>query len=151
MKRLKEKHPHLQPPFGDLPFAASTLNLGPRTVTTRHKDSKNLSFGLCAIVALGEFDAKKGGRLRLEEAKVELEFAPGDIILIPSACVTHYNTDIGRRETRSSLTFYSAGQLVRWVKDGCRPVSSLNAAEKAEVIKRGEETWKEGWSLYRQL
>lgn len=84
---------------------ASTLNLGPRAVTKRRRNLQNLSFGLSAIVPLGQFDYRKGGKLRLVEVGVELEVAPGDVVLLPSASITYYDTDIGPEETRSLLTF----------------------------------------------
>lgn len=127
---------------------ASTVNIGPQTITSRHKDFKNLSFGLCAIIALGDFDWEKGGALCLEEPGVRLQFAPGDIIFIPSASITHYNTPIAPGETRSSLTFYTAGQLFRWVHNGFRSVSSLGMARRKLAEKRGQRFWEKGWDMY---
>lgn len=145
---MKEGIPRL---FPSLPLMASTLNLGPQTVTEQHKDFKNLAFGQCVIVPLGDFDYKKHGLIRLREAGVELEVAPGDIVFIPSASVTHFNTPLAPHETRYSLTFYTSGQMFRWVHDGHRPVKELTQEEKAAVERYGEENWKKGWEMYLKI
>ncbi|KAF8154039.1 hypothetical protein B0H34DRAFT_676905 [Crassisporium funariophilum] len=46
-------------------FAAATFNLGPRTVSYPHQDWANLSWGLCAITALGTYNPDLGGDLVL--------------------------------------------------------------------------------------
>lgn len=143
-----ERHHGLQRPFPELPLMASTVNFGPRVVTRRHKDFKNLSFGLCAIVILGNFNHKTGGKLRFEEVGVELEVAPGDIVYAPSASITHYNTPIGPDETRSSITFYTSGQMFRWVQDGFRSVKSLTRVQRRKAMANGRNIWQGGWGLY---
>ena len=62
--------------YPKLPFMASTLNLGPQTVTLPHYDGKNLATGLCGVMPFGPFNSSKGGHLCLHEARVVLEMAP---------------------------------------------------------------------------
>ncbi|KAJ7737224.1 hypothetical protein B0H14DRAFT_3516363 [Mycena olivaceomarginata] len=46
-------------------FAAVTFNFGPATITFPHTDALNLTWGWCAITALGAFDPRRGGHLVL--------------------------------------------------------------------------------------
>ena len=102
-------------------FAASTYNLGPRTVCFKHTDFANLPFGMCAVTALGDFDPKKGGHLILWECGLIIEFPPGSTILLPSATISHSNVTVDRDERRYSFTQYTAGGAVsvggEWVPE----------------------------------
>lgn len=134
MEALRQEKRHLAFPFVDsLPSAA--FNLGPRMVCTPHHDTKNLSFGICCITALGCFDPVAGGHLVLEELQLVVEFPPGATVLIPSAVVTHSNTTI-QGERRYSFTQYASSTLFSYVKNGMRTTRSLLLAlsleEKAE-------------------
>ncbi|KAH9857331.1 hypothetical protein C2E23DRAFT_721296, partial [Lenzites betulinus] len=51
--------PGLQPNFPNNVFASATFNLGPRTVSVPHRDSMNLSFGMCAITAMGTYEPRR--------------------------------------------------------------------------------------------
>ncbi|KAJ7671817.1 hypothetical protein B0H14DRAFT_3102332 [Mycena olivaceomarginata] len=77
---------------------------GPKHVPLAIATNANLSFGLCAITALGNFDYTKGGHLILWDAKLILEFPPGTTILIPSAAIYHSNIPVAPGERRFSFT-----------------------------------------------
>ncbi|KAH7908186.1 hypothetical protein BJ138DRAFT_990643, partial [Hygrophoropsis aurantiaca] len=116
--QLYRRHPGLQNIFKNSIFPAATFNFGPQVETCDHTDSQNVSYGLCAISALGDFDPTKGGHLILFDVKLAIEFPPGSTILIPSATMRHGNVKIGAEETRLSFTQYCAGGLLRWVRYG---------------------------------
>lgn len=130
------------------PFMATTANLGPQTVCLLHRDYNNLSFGLCGIIALGDFDHTKGGHLYLKEANVVLEVGRGDTVFIPSACITHGNLPISPSENRFSITLYTAGQLFHWVRNGMRPVNELPVEAQKEDRAQGPSRWAEGWKMH---
>ena len=93
MEALQWEKRHLESPFvQSLPAVA--FNLGPRTVCILHHDAKNLSFGICCITALGDFDPTAGGHLVLEELKLLVEFPSGVTVLIPSVVVMYSNPGI---------------------------------------------------------
>ncbi|KAL0568545.1 hypothetical protein V5O48_013441 [Marasmius crinis-equi] len=79
---LLQHHTGLSLPFENAIFAAFALNFGPRTICRPHCNQKNLSFGWCAITALGKFNYKKGGHLVLWELGVVIEFPPGEAAFI---------------------------------------------------------------------
>lgn len=137
-------------PLKDFPFPTTTINVGPRTACVRHRDCKNLAFGLCLIIALGDFNHEEGGHLILHEPKIILEMKPGTAVLLPSAVITHENTPIGPNENRSSFTAYLAGDLAQFVENGCCTVKSLelSPAEDKERKAKGPERWEVGWKLY---
>ncbi|KAF8580510.1 hypothetical protein K439DRAFT_1281358, partial [Ramaria rubella] len=104
--------------FPNCPFMAATLNLGPHSVCFEHRDHHNLAFGLCCVMVFGNFNYRRGGQVRLREAGVTWEVAPGDIFYIPSASITHSNLPIAPEENRYSFTLYSAGGLFSWTANG---------------------------------
>jgi hypothetical protein len=136
-------------------FAAMTFNVGPRTMTFPHRDWANLSWGWCAICALGEFDADKGGHLVLWDLKLAIRFPSGSTIIIPSAMVRHSNTSVGKNETRYSVTQYSAGGLFRWVENGFMADDKwLKKASKADKEKRMKENmvrWENGLAMLSKV
>lgn len=73
----------------DCPFAALAVNFGPQTVCFQHRDLKNLAFGGCPIIILGDVHSGVEGHVILHELKPTVQMHPGDIIFIPSAIVTH--------------------------------------------------------------
>ena len=135
--------------FPDCPFMASTLNLGPKTVTKEHRDGRNLGFGLCCIMVFGNFDHRQGGHLKLKEPNVTMEVAPGCAVFIPSAIVTHSNTPIGETDKRYSLTLYSAGSLFLWVDNDGQKLKSLPPHRLLDYKSSSEKRWRAGWKLYR--
>jgi len=132
-------------------FAATTYNLGPRTVCYKHKDFANLAYGLCSVTSLGQFDPTKGGHLILWELGIVVEFPPGSTILLASALITHSNTTIGKDETRYSAAHYSAGALFRWAENGFQRTEDLynsipqSTCENLEFLD--SFLWEHGLSL----
>ncbi|KDR66326.1 hypothetical protein GALMADRAFT_259368 [Galerina marginata CBS 339.88] len=158
--RAKNEHPkpedkELRRNFPQTPWAATTLNFGPRTVCYKHADFGNLAFGWCAITALGEFDYKKGGHLILWDLGLVIEFPPGSTILIPSSAIRHSNTRIQIGERRYSFTQYSAGGIFRWVDNGFKTVvdrvCSMNPAEHVALLDDLSNQLEYGLSLYSTL
>lgn len=136
---------------------AAAYNLGPATVCLPHRDSANLSFGICAITALGRFDPKRGGHLVLRELGLAVEFPPGATALIPSAVLTHYNTKIQEGETRYSFTQYAAGSLFSYIENGMksnREVAQDPELEVGETLRRSEargRRWEIGLGLFPHI
>ncbi|KIY48078.1 hypothetical protein FISHEDRAFT_43969, partial [Fistulina hepatica ATCC 64428] len=127
-------------------WAAVAFNLGPQTVTWRHKDFLDLPFGWCCITALGRFNYKKGGHLVLWDLGIIIEFPPGATILIPSAIIEHSNTLISPGETRYSLTQYSAGGLFRWVEQGLQTQDAQRASLDEDGLIQLKEASKTRWA-----
>ncbi|KAK7446674.1 hypothetical protein VKT23_014369 [Stygiomarasmius scandens] len=152
MRQLKSRNPHLRWHFGDSAFASCTVNFRPATVSRPHKDSANLSFGWCAITALGSFDPDKGGHLILWELGLIIRFPPGSTILIPSALITHSNTPIQDGETRYSFVQYSASGLFRWVYNGFKSdidfEASATPAQRAKCDEDRQNRWKNGVEMF---
>ncbi|KAJ7744225.1 hypothetical protein B0H14DRAFT_2406856, partial [Mycena olivaceomarginata] len=96
-------------------FAACTFNFSPRAICASHLDFANLSWGWCAVTALGDFDPDLGGHLILWDLRLVIRFLPGSTILLPSAIVRHSNVPIQAHERRSSFAQYTAAGLFRWV------------------------------------
>ncbi|KAK7028211.1 hypothetical protein VNI00_014901 [Paramarasmius palmivorus] len=139
-------------PFSNSPFAAFTVNFGPKTVCLPHRDSKNLAFGWCGICALGTYDHVKGGHLVLWDLKLMIEFPPGTIIFIPSAVCCHFNTAIQDEEERFSFTTYSAGGLFRWVEHGFQLEDAFMKTEEAVKQAKGKhENWFRGINLFSSI
>ncbi|KAL1698468.1 hypothetical protein EV121DRAFT_218143 [Schizophyllum commune] len=158
MRTLFENDPDLRQNFARSVWACITINFGPRTICFKHRDFGNLSFGWCAITALGRFDPDRGGHLVLWECGLVIRFPPGSTILIPSAILNHSNTVIGRHETRYSVTQYTAGAIFRWVQHGCRLDADYYASLSAEGLRKAREAnsrrWREGvkrWSKMDDL
>ena len=75
-----------------------------------------------------------------------VQLLPGDLLIFPSATITHGNLPLLDRpnQVRYSLTSYTSGALFQWV------------ANKGNLVKyagRRPATadWKEGWDLYSTL
>ncbi|TRM61202.1 hypothetical protein BD626DRAFT_549207 [Schizophyllum amplum] len=132
-----------------------TVNFGPRTVAYPHRDFGNLSFGFCAITALGRFDPNTGGHIVLRELKLVVRFPPGSTIELPSALITHYNTGIGRGQKRFSVTQYTAGAVFRFVEHGCQLndayYRSLSKEERTQAAVEDAGRWKKGLNMFTRL
>ncbi|KIY47773.1 hypothetical protein FISHEDRAFT_44639, partial [Fistulina hepatica ATCC 64428] len=141
--------------FASSVWAAMAFNLGPRTITWRHKDILNIPFGWCCVTALGRFDYKKGGHLVLWDFGLIIEFPPGATVLIPSAIVEHSNTRISPSEVHYSLTQYSAGGLFRWVEQGMQTqkaqLESLDEEGLKSVKEADQKRWANGLSYFSTL
>lgn len=122
-------------------------------MTTLHRDSKNLAFGICAVGVFGRFDHQNSGHLLLAEPGMVVEVQRGEICYLPSACVTHGNRGLGEGETRMSMVFYSAGGLFRWISQGhqlSQLCGGMGDTEHGYAFghEAGKDRWKEGWDLY---
>lgn len=125
---------------------------------------KNLVAGICLIGVLGHFDHTRSGQLVLKDAKLIIELMSGDIVIIPSGAITHYNIPIRRSgvihpltqepligdEWRSSIVQYTAGGLLRWIWHGNRkaPAGKKKRAQKDAEDAEGDGRWKELWDLF---
>ncbi|KAJ7794380.1 hypothetical protein B0H14DRAFT_3557404 [Mycena olivaceomarginata] len=98
MTILAESQPSLVWNFVGSVFAACTFNFGPHAITVSHLDFGNLSWGWCAITALGRCNPDLGGHLVLWDLKLIIRFPPGSTILIPSAIIRHSNSPIAIHE-----------------------------------------------------
>ncbi|KAF8176653.1 hypothetical protein K438DRAFT_1908668 [Mycena galopus ATCC 62051] len=115
---LRHRHPHLRRPFERSVFFCAAVNFGPNVWTFRHRDVLNLAFGWCAVQALGNFDATKGGHLVLWDLELVVEFPAGALILLPSATIAHSNVPVQPGEERASFTQFSAGGIFRYIDNG---------------------------------
>ncbi|KAG9015894.1 hypothetical protein FRB90_004263 [Tulasnella sp. 427] len=152
---LRSWNPDLRCPSPSLPFSTITVNFGPKTVCRWHRDVFNLVFGWCVIWALGNYDSRYGGHLILWEPRLIIEFAPGDIIFLPSACITHANIPIREGEHRYSVTWYTSGQLFRYQALHLAPSSNEKPTEGSEATDPAEEgkrsRWMEGLDCFMSL
>ncbi|KAJ7170637.1 hypothetical protein C8R43DRAFT_875602 [Mycena crocata] len=144
--------PRMRWNFARSVFAACTFNFGPRAITVPHLDFANLSWGWCAITALGFFDPDIGGHLILWDMKLVIRFPPGSTVLIPSAIIRHSNVPVAPNERRYSFTQYSAGGLFRWIRNGFQTDEAFertaSPADKAARAKEAAKRWEHGVSMY---
>lgn len=131
--------------FPDIPFSATTINAGPQTDVQDHRDFRNHLWGICALYIDGiNFDWRLHGHLKLKEAKLILELQPGDIFIMPSASITHGNTNIVPGEIRRSIVFYSAAAFARFIRNGhitqknvSEEMLAQSTSEKGTRLERG--------------
>ena len=126
---LELANPWLKRHFDGHPLASTTFNFGPRVCTIPHKDLKNVSWGWCSVTSLGNYDPTKGGHLVLWELKLAVEFPPYSTIFLPSAIITHSNTEIGKEETRLTVTQYTSAGLFSWLAHGNGPKGDRKESE----------------------
>lgn len=148
---IRSHYPELCLPHADSVFMATTINLGDKVVTRRHRDEKNLANGLCGVVSLGNYDYKHGGHLVLHEPKIILEFPPNWVIFLPSACIEHSNIGISDKEWRSSITYYTAGGLFRWVAYGYQCEGDVDPEQLQRIQEAGDTRWNEGIDLLSKV
>ncbi|KAF6746734.1 hypothetical protein DFP72DRAFT_1076069 [Ephemerocybe angulata] len=139
--------------FDNSIFPAASFNCSDQSVSLDHFDFGNLSYGFCALTALGNFDFKRGGHLILFELKLVVEFPPGSTCVIPSAAIRHGNTPILPGEERMSIAQYAAGGLFRWVAYGFKTgkmLATTAAGRRARAAADGASgiLWFEGLDLY---
>ncbi|KAL1743149.1 hypothetical protein HDZ31DRAFT_65301 [Schizophyllum fasciatum] len=141
--------------FKKSPWLCLTINFGPRTLTFPHRDFGNISYGFCSITALGRFNADLGGHIVIKEYKVVVRFPAGSSICIPSAIVTHFNTDIAADETRLSVTQYTSGGIFRFVEHGFqldkKYYDSLDAEGAASAKADNAARWHRGVAMLSRL
>ncbi|KII86527.1 hypothetical protein PLICRDRAFT_114577, partial [Plicaturopsis crispa FD-325 SS-3] len=160
LDKLWNWNPQLRKNFKNSIFPAATFNFGPNTICYPHRDYGNVSFGWCAVTALGRFDYTRGGHFVLWDLGLVIEFPPGATILLPSAVMKHSNTSIAAGEVRYSFTQYCAGGLFRWVYNGFRTDKAIQEDIAAGIVpaavvqKRAEDRatrWKKGLATFSHL
>ena len=129
-------------------FLATSFNLGPLAEAKDHRDDKNLIAGICAIVVLGKFNYRISGHLILREPKLILEVKPGDIVVIPSAAITHCNSPLQPGEERMSIVQYTAGAIFRYNAQGGVTQKDMDPEELAELKRTGPQRFKQTWELF---
>ncbi|KAE9393328.1 hypothetical protein BT96DRAFT_959100 [Gymnopus androsaceus JB14] len=133
---LQAHHPHLRPTSPKTVFAATTINMGPRSFSPPHVDKGNNAGGWCVVTALGPFNPDKGGHFVLWDLKLAVRFPPGASILFPSALVTHSNIPILEDEKRYSIIQYSAGALFRWRYNGFKSDKAFLASATQDQLAK---------------
>ncbi|KAJ6538376.1 hypothetical protein DFH09DRAFT_1090614 [Mycena vulgaris] len=144
--------PAMRRNFAKSVFAACTFNFGPHAICAPHLDFANLSWGWCAISALGDFDPDLGGHLILWDLRLIIRFPPGSTILLPSALIRHSNVPIRPHEHRSLFVQYTAGGLFRWVRNGFQTDEdwerSASRKEKEERDAESKKRWERGMKMF---
>ncbi|KAJ7231202.1 hypothetical protein C8J57DRAFT_1251290 [Mycena rebaudengoi] len=87
---------------------------------------------MCAIQAMGNFDAMKGGHLFLWELKLVIEFPAGATILLPSATFSHSNIPVQPGDKQGSFAQYTAGGLMHYVDNRFRMKKELAVQDPEE-------------------
>lgn len=154
LRDLESKIPNLKRPYPQASFAASTINVGPRTICWPHRDAGNLVWGLCIDFILGKFDFRAGGHLILHEPRLILELRPGRGVIFPSACITHETIPIAATEIRRGATAYSSGGLWRFIAQGYQTQGAwqrTNPEAEREHAAKGAERWREGLAKFLTL
>ncbi|KAF9055454.1 hypothetical protein BDZ89DRAFT_1175919 [Hymenopellis radicata] len=157
LKAILENDKTLRPNFTNSVFALLTVNVGRRTVTEPHRDRANRPPGWCPVSAFGDYDPTQGGQLVLDEFKLIIDFPSGTTIYIPSALVTHSNTDIAPGESRYSITQYTPGALFRWVYNGFRTqeaffhAKSTTKADIARFRKDQSTRWMDSLQYFPKI
>lgn len=154
LQTLEQEYPDLKRAAGRAPWAAITFNLGPATICWPHRDSSNAIHYLCLDGSAGRYDWTRGGHLILHEAMLIIQLRPGDIILFPSALITHENVPIAPSETRFGITAYSAGAFRRFVAQGLRTQKAWEAEApeaKATHDAEAENRWAEGCAMFKTI
>lgn len=136
----------LRPAYLGYPQAASSCNVGPQTITPLHRDSENLSYGICTVSALGQYDSSAGAELALLEPGVVVPLRRGKSIMFPSAMITHGNFPLSAspNQCRYSLTTYTSGSVFQWALNGGNMPSEPSS-------KRVKLDCGAGWDLYRRV
>ncbi|KAJ7710235.1 hypothetical protein B0H14DRAFT_3524886 [Mycena olivaceomarginata] len=107
-----EDHPHLTRNWERSVFSQATFNFGPRAWTFKHRDILNVTFGMCVVQALGDFNPKEGGHIILWELKLVIEFPPGRPHPYP----------------------YTGGGLFRYVDNGFRTEKALAEQDPEDTV-----------------
>lgn len=148
------QYPYLRLPFDGSSFAATTVNLGPQTASHKHRDVGNVGYGPCTDQAFGVFDYTKGGQVILHEPQLIIELRPGDVLIFPSACISHENIPIAENEERYSLIAYSAGALFLHRDQGFQSFESLRELDPDAATQHaagGKLRWERGCAMYPTL
>ncbi|KAF9056171.1 hypothetical protein BJ165DRAFT_1398903 [Panaeolus papilionaceus] len=154
---LCETLPNLVFDFYNSAWLCITVNFGPAVCCLPHRDFLNLSFGWCAIIALGTFNHRLGGHVVLDDLKLVVELPPGGLLLLPSALLTHGNMPIQPGEKRMSFTHFTAAGIFRYIDNGFRTEKQLKKYSKKaykEMLDKKKTRKEEGtayWSTIKEL
>jgi hypothetical protein len=148
MEELTQWDSTLKRNFPRTAFAAALFNLGPKTECYLHRDWANISWGQCAVTALGEYDADQGSHLVCWDLGLVIRFPPGSTIFIPSALVRHSNTPVALHECRYSFAQYMPSGLFRWVGQGFK-LGPKKGLKESPVVQ--QQQWNEGLSRLSKL
>lgn len=116
-RKIRKAH-QLKPLFGVYPSLTIHLH---QAATTQHKDHSNSTQLPCVVMPVENTDPSGSGQLVLEELGLIFAMNPGDIIIFPSALLTHWNLHLSEGVIRTSLTAWGSGNLCSWADEGCRP------------------------------
>lgn len=133
------------------PFLGTSINLGPMSESRTHRDPQNLAGGICAIGAFGRFDHRVSGHLILVEPKLIIEMKHGDVVVIPSAAVTHCNSPLHEGDDRVSVVQYTAAGCFRYNYQGDRTQGEMHRSEVAAINAQGDDRFMESWNLFSSL
>lgn len=154
MLKIKQSDPSFKSPFVDT-FPSAAFNLGLQIICKPHRDFKNLAFGICAIMALGAFDAEEGGHLVLDELHLVIEFPPGSTALISFVVVTHLNTRVRLGEKRFSFIQYASGTIFLYVKNGMQTDKTVlrNVTDEEKPLWKilRSTRWEKGLAMFPML
>ncbi|TCD62358.1 hypothetical protein EIP91_006987 [Steccherinum ochraceum] len=155
LQRLAAKDVLRNTYFKNCAFAACSVNLAEQTLADKHVDNRDFVNGICAILALGDFNPRTSAHIVLTEPRLIIELGPGDVFYFPSATIHHHSIPMRTaEETRKSMIWYSAGSLFRWVMQGhkrAKRASEMTAEEKREAKENGIKRWMQGWKLYSKI
>ena len=129
-------------------FLGISYNLGPRAEARLHRDDKNLAPGICVIAALGKFDHRLSGHLILVEPKTILEVKPGDVVIMPSAVITHCNSPLRPGDFRASIVQYTAGAIFRFIAQGFKTQKNMSQEAVQELKDGGTFRFQQTWNLF---
>ncbi|KAL8287621.1 hypothetical protein RQP46_003479 [Phenoliferia psychrophenolica] len=128
-------------------FASFCINTG-YVVCKPHVDTHNLGPGLCGVSPFDDFDSTRSGWLVLEEARLCVEVAAGDVFLFPSAIFTHWNTPLVGGDKRNSLAFWTGASLFLWSECGGSAFNRLPKEEQAARLARTKDNWADAWERF---
>ncbi|KAJ7232097.1 hypothetical protein C8J57DRAFT_1250748 [Mycena rebaudengoi] len=148
---LRAHLPHLRCNFRKSVFSSAAFNFGPNVWTFKHRDVLNVPFGMCAVQAMGSFNATTGDHLILWDLKLVIEFPAGATILLPSATVCHSNLPVQAGKRRGSFMQYTSGGLMHYIDNGFHTEKELavdDPVEYARICRLKEERWEMGLGLF---
>ncbi|KAL5526826.1 hypothetical protein ACEPAF_8552 [Sanghuangporus sanghuang] len=131
-------------------FFSMALNLGGEVATCWHRDAKNLFFGLCCVGVFGCFDWRNSGQLMLKEVKVIIELRPGDVVLFPSAALTHRNAPIANNSSRRSVVLFTAGVNFQHIAQGHKTAGCPHSQGRCALSQLSLEPFVEDAQLALQ-
>ena len=115
-----------------MPFSGFSINIGPKALAAKHRDSSNVVNGLCTIAVFGDFTPTLSGHVILHSARIILEVFPGNLYHVLSSNIPHENIRFVKKDKncrRQSFVHYTAGTLFQWLWDGRQKHKDVLAAD----------------------